>query len=84
MASFLDVTRNYTTSIDENKAFMLLKNQKERREPMAKKKIDCDWRLFEFSLEELGIDTEGSSYELEREGCAVLSEQNDKIRGNYL
>ena len=51
---------------------------------MARKKVDCDWRLFEFSFEELGIDSECSSDELEHEGYAVLSEQNTEVRGNHL
>ena len=57
---------------------------------MARKTVDCDWRLFEFSLEELGIgaqcskDDASAPLELQREGYAVLSEQNDELRGNHL
>lgn len=56
-----------------------------RRKTMSRKKVDCDWRLFEFSLEELGIDTESSNdAELQRDGYAVLSGQDDELRGNHL
>jgi hypothetical protein len=57
---------------------------------MARKKVDCDWKLFDFSLEELGIDTEGSndatnvSLELEGTGYAVVFEQNTEVRGDHL
>jgi hypothetical protein len=32
-----------------------MRTETQRREPMARKKVHCDWRLYEFSPEELGI-----------------------------
>ena len=32
-----------------------IRTETQRRQTMARKKVDCDWRLYEFSLEELGI-----------------------------
>jgi hypothetical protein len=32
-----------------------IRTETQRKQTMARKKVDCDWRLYEFSLEELGI-----------------------------
>lgn len=32
-----------------------MRTETQRRQTMDRRKVDCDWRLYEFSLEELGI-----------------------------
>jgi hypothetical protein len=51
---------------------------------MAKKRVDCDWRRFEFSLEELGIDTETPNDAANVSLELGPAEQNDEVRGNHL
>jgi hypothetical protein len=60
---------------------------KQGRKSMNRNTDHFDWMVFEFSLEELGIDGESSNdaarvaLEQERNGYAVLSEQNDEVGG---